>query len=93
MYVDAEYHGRGVGTALYAALIDELRTLGYVSAYAGIALPNDASVALHERFGFVAAGRLPAAGYKLDTWHDVGWWYLALADPPASPVDPARWAP
>lgn len=93
VYVAEEWRGRGVGAALYSVLIDELRMMGYVSAYAGIALPNAGSVALHEKLGFVASGRFPAAGFKQGSWHDVGWWHLALREPPPAPPEPTRWEP
>lgn len=75
------------------ALLTELRSLGYVSVYAGITLPNDGSVALHEKVGFVAIGRHPNAGFKNGVWHDVGWWHLALQPPPLSPDEPRAWRP
>ena len=93
VYVQHDWRGRGVATELYHALVNELRKLGYVSAYAGIALPNDASVRLHEKTGFVAVGRFPTVGFKHDSWHDVGWWHLLLQPPPRSPDAPSRWRP
>lgn len=80
---------RGSGRVLYLALFDILRRLGFYNAYAGIALPNPASVAFHESMGFVPVGVYEKAGYKLDRWHDVGWWALRLQDdgePPPPPV-------
>jgi L-amino acid N-acyltransferase YncA len=91
LYVAASARGQGVGAALYSALIDAVRSLGYVSAYAGIALPNDASVAVHEKLGFVCIGRFPNVGYKHGAWHEVGWWYLALRERPTSPPEPSIW--
>lgn len=86
VYVATNAHRRGVGRALYDALVARVRTLGYVNAYAGIALPNDASIALHEAVGFRRVGVFPAAGFKLDAWHDVGWWWLPLVEPrPSKP--------
>ncbi|MGH3914791.1 MAG: arsinothricin resistance N-acetyltransferase ArsN1 family B [Pseudonocardiaceae bacterium] len=93
VYVTGQWHGRGVGLALYHVLLDELRTLGYVSAYAGITLPNTGSVSLHEKLGFVAIGCFPDVGFKQGCWHDVGWWHLALREPPLAPPEPARWNP
>ncbi|HEY7138003.1 MAG TPA: arsinothricin resistance N-acetyltransferase ArsN1 family B [Acidimicrobiia bacterium] len=88
VYVADAAQRRGVARMLYDALLPRVRTLGYVNAYAGIALPNEASVALHERFGFRRVAVFPAAGYKLGAWHDVGWWWLALvAPPPVAPRD------
>lgn len=93
VYLAAEEHGRGTAGALYAALLGELRGLGYVTAFAGISLPNDASVALHERFGFHLIGVHRRTGYKQGAWRDVGWWQLGLRDPPAAPDEPRQWTP
>jgi phosphinothricin acetyltransferase len=82
--------GRGIGGALYARLLGDLAALGYVSAFAGIALPNPASVALHERLGFTPVGVFRSAGFKAGAWHDVGWWQRPLADPPPEPAPPRR---
>lgn len=79
VYVANDLQGKGVGRALYAGLIDRLTSAGFASAFAGIALPNPASVSLHESVGFTRVGTFPRVGYKLDRWHDVGWWYLPLA--------------
>lgn len=92
VYVAASFRRRGVGAALYRELIAAVRSLGYVSLFAGIALPNPASVALHEALGFRPAGVHRAAGYKLGRWHDVGWWSLTLpAALPDSPAPPRTW--
>jgi phosphinothricin acetyltransferase len=74
VYVDASMQRQGVGDALYTELLTRLPQLGFHSVVAVIALPNEPSVALHERHGFVPAGRLVEAGYKLGAWHDVGFW-------------------
>jgi len=91
LYVADAWRGRGVGTRLYGALFDELLALGYISAFAGITLPNDASVAVHEKLGFGPIGRFPNAGFKHGSWHDVGWWHLALQPSPDAPAEPVRW--
>lgn len=88
VYVHPEYHGWGVGRALYTSLFACLRLLGYTSAVAVIALPNPASVALHERVGFEPVGVYRSLGYKHGRWHDVGWWQLALCPPEPSPEPP-----
>jgi L-amino acid N-acyltransferase YncA len=93
VYVAAPMRRRGAARGLYVCLLAELRRLGYVSAYAGIALPNDASVALHESLGFTAIGVFPAAGHKHGRWVDVGWWALGLRPPPPVPAPPAAWRP
>jgi phosphinothricin acetyltransferase len=74
VYCAPEHTGRGIGSALYAALFDALRGEDIRMAVAGITLPNDASVALHERFGFVSAGRFHAVGRKFGQYWDVGWY-------------------
>ena len=74
LYVAAGEQRRGVGRALYTALLGELERRGFRSAIAGITLPNDPSVALHRAFGFVSVGTVRDAGYKLGAWHDVEFW-------------------
>jgi len=91
LYIAEQWRGRGVGSALYGALFDELRVLGFVSAYAGITLPNSASVGVHEKLGFARIGRFPNAGFKHGAWRDVGWWHLALQAPPDAPAEPMGW--
>jgi phosphinothricin acetyltransferase len=87
-YVREDCRGRGVGRALYVALFDALVQLGYYQAFAGIALPNDASVALHESVGFKAIGVYRKVGYKLGGWRDVGWWQRELRVPSPQPQQP-----
>jgi phosphinothricin acetyltransferase len=92
VYVDAAHHRRGIGRGLYASLCAILVRQGFVNAYAGITLPNPASVGLHEAAGFQRVGVYRKVGYKLGAWHDVGWWQLALQEHsamPAAPVPPA----
>jgi len=91
VYVRLGSERSGVGSFLYRALLELLGIQGYRQALAGIALPNDASVGLHEAFGFRCNGVHRAVGYKLGSWHDVGWWQRALCettatDPPAEPA-------
>ena len=77
-YIAADARGGGAGRALYEALLTELRTRSFHAAIGVIALPNAASVALHERFGFRHVGTLREVGAKFGHWHDVGWWQLRL---------------
>ena len=70
-----------------------MRELGYVSLYAGVTLPNPASAALHEACGFTPLGAFRAVGHKFGVWHDVGWWQLTPAEPPAQPDEPRGWTP
>jgi L-amino acid N-acyltransferase YncA len=80
VYVDPRHHRRGIGRALYTSLFDLLRRQGFINAYAGIALPNPSSVALHESFGFEPVGTFRGVGYKLGRWHDVLWLHLRLRE-------------
>ena len=93
VYLTAGERGAGTGRALYERLFAELRPLGHVTAFAGIALPNEASVGLHTALGFTPVGVYRAAGFKAGRWHDVGWWQLPLREPPADPAEPRAWTP
>lgn len=90
VYVAADRRGRGLGRALYTPLLGMLKDLGYYSALAGIALPNPASVKLHEAMGFQPIGIYRNIGYKLGAWHDVGWWQLKLRAYQDEPEPPRR---
>ena len=78
IYVDPSQAGQGLGTRLYGALLGELQQLGVHAVLGGIALPNEASVALHERLGFEKVGQLKQVGWKLQRWVDVGYWEKRL---------------
>jgi L-amino acid N-acyltransferase YncA len=93
VYLAADERGAGTGRALYGRLLPELSGLGYVSAYAGIALPNPASVGLHTALGFTPVGTYRAVGFKAGRWHDVGWWQLPLQALPEHPEEPRAWSP
>jgi L-amino acid N-acyltransferase YncA len=84
VYVDARHRRRGAGRQLYESLLLVLAEQGYRVALAGIALPNEASVALHEACGFESAGVYRRVGFKLGECWDVGWWQLDLAARPAA---------
>ena len=88
VYLDASAQRQGIGSALYRRLFALLRAQGYVNAFAGISLPNAASVALHEAMGFAPIGVHRDVGYKLGAWRDVGWRQLALCEPPRRPIEP-----
>ncbi len=88
VYVAEAARRSGVGTALYRELMAILRRQGFRAAFAGIALPNPASVALHEAVGFEPVGIYRDVGFKLGRWRDVGWWRLALDDGPGPPAEP-----
>lgn len=78
VYIAPKARGTGVGRALYAALLSELARRGFHAAFAGIALPNPASVGLHESVGFEPVGIYREVGFKFGRWHDVGWWQRLL---------------
>jgi len=78
IYLDPEFTGMGIGTSLYTALLDELRSASMRTAIGGIALPNEASIRLHERLGFEKVAHFREVGFKLDRWVDVGYWQLKL---------------
>ncbi len=88
IYVRADRKRSGVGRVLYHALLGLLRIQGFYSAYAGIALPNDASVRLHEAMGFRPLCVYESVGYKAGAWRDVGWWQLALRPRTGTPPPP-----
>jgi len=69
---------RGIGTGLYRAMLDDLRQKGLHVVIAGIALPNQASVAFHEKLGFHKVARFEQVGWKFNQWIDVGYWQLIL---------------
>jgi phosphinothricin acetyltransferase len=81
-YVHPAHRGRGVARALYLRLFDVLIAKGYCNAYAGIALPNDASIAFHKSLGFTAVGTFHRGGRKFGAWHDISWWEKTLLDRP-----------
>lgn len=87
VYLAAPARGRGFGRWLHAALHDVLTAQGYRQAFAGITLPNPASVALHERSGYRPVGTYRQVGYKLGAWHDVGWWQRPLRPGPEPPSE------
>jgi len=93
VYLAAEERGRGVGRALYEELFERLRRRNFRMACAGITLPNEASVALHEGLGFEPVGVHREIGWKQGAWHDLGLWQLELVPagegPPPEPPPPA----
>jgi phosphinothricin acetyltransferase len=91
-YVHRDFHRRGIGGALYRELLAIVRRQGFLNAYGGIALPNAASVALHESAGFAPLCVYRGVGFKMGRWHDVGWWHLRLAELPADPPAPRPFA-
>jgi len=88
IYLEPSAQGRGLGTLLYRTLLDALAAQGFTQAIAGITLPNDASVHVHERVGFRLVGVYKDIGYKLGRWHDVGRYQCPLSAAGVPPVDP-----
>jgi L-amino acid N-acyltransferase YncA len=78
IYLTAEARGRGVGRGLYDQLLDRLAADGMHRALAAVALPNDASVALHRACGYTEVGVMREVGRKLGRWIDVLWWQRGL---------------
>jgi len=93
VYVDTPFRSQGAGRLLYERLVTEVVELGYVSLFAGVALPNQASVSLHEALGFEAVGVFRHVGYKHGDWRDVGWWQKSLTKTSMPPPEPREWQP
>lgn len=85
VYIDRNFHGLGIGKALYASLIEILRLQGYRNIYAGITLPNEKSVRLHQSMGFYKVGVFKKIGYKFGSWHDTGWFQMHLDETGEAP--------
>lgn len=90
IYTNADFQGRGIGRQLYKALFKILKVQGYRNVYAGITLPNEASVKLHENCGFVHFATYENIGYKLGQWKNVGWWKLQLNTYDRKPSPPLK---
>ncbi|HRQ64044.1 MAG TPA: N-acetyltransferase family protein [Xanthomonadaceae bacterium] len=82
-YVDPQYQRQGIGRALYLRLFGDLARKGFCNAFAGVTMPNQASVALHRSLGFEPIGVFRSVGWKFGQWHDVGWYQRPLRDGPA----------
>jgi L-amino acid N-acyltransferase YncA len=89
-YVRPDAHRRGIGTGLYTSLLALLRLQEFRNAYAGITLPNPASVALHTRLGFARIGVFEKIGFKAGEWHDVLWMHRDIASKNDSPDPPIQ---
>jgi len=81
-YLDPRFHRQGIGSALYARLFEDLTAKGYCAAFAGITVPNDASIGMHRSVGFEMIGVFRNVGWKFDRWHDVAWMQRTLRDRP-----------
>lgn len=76
VYLRHDQHGKGLGTQLYKSLINQLKKQKFHAVIGGIALPNDLSIALHEKLGFEKIAQFKEVGYKFEKWIDVGYWEL-----------------
>lgn len=83
-YIREGHRGRRIGRSLYDRLLPMLERQGFANAYAGITLPNPASVALHQSVGMELIGVYPRVGWKFGEWHDVGWYGMRLQEPQES---------
>lgn len=80
VYVHPHARRAGIASQLYTRIFEMLRGQGYCNAYAGITLPNGASVGFHEAMEFQPVGVYSKIGFKMGRWHDVGWWQLRLRE-------------
>lgn len=78
IYLHPDYLGKGIGSKLKGAMIEELKERKFHCVISAISLPNPASIAMCEKFGFQKAGQLKEIGYKFGEWIDVGYWQLLL---------------
>jgi len=78
IYLAPHCVGKRTGTELYQYLLDPLKDRGLQTAIGGVALPNPASVALHEKFGFRKVAHFGEVGFKFGKWIDVAYWQLSL---------------
>ena len=92
VYIDGDWQRRGIGRALYAELLPILLRQGFVNVYAGIAIPNPGSVALHESLGMSLIGVYEKVGFKFGEWPDVAWYGMRLREPADSPAEPIPFA-
>ena len=92
IYIHDDFQKKGIGNALYVALFDILKHQGFRNVYAVINLPNDKSVAFHERCGFEYFATYEKVGYKLGKWKNVGWWRLSLNEYNDEPVSPVKFS-
>lgn len=88
VYVAEDACGRGLGTALYGALLAVLKLQGYCSCYALVTESNGASAGFHRAMGFREAARLPNAGFKNGKWLNLLYFYLPLNPCSLSPQPP-----
>jgi phosphinothricin acetyltransferase len=90
VYIHDSFQKKGVAKLLYDSLFEILKLQGFINVYAGITLPNDKSVAFHERYGFTKFAEYNNIGYKLGKWNTVSWWQLHLREYPENPIAPLK---
>lgn len=90
VYVRQGQQRRGIGRALYTSLLAVLPLQGFVNAFAGVTVPNPASVGLHEAIGFILIGVYRQVGFKCGAWHDVAWFQRQLQARPDEPSPPKQ---
>jgi phosphinothricin acetyltransferase len=78
VYIKNDQQGRGIAFMLYFELIEQLKKINIHAIMGGIALPNEASIALHEKMGFEKVAHFKEVGYKFGRWIDVAYWQLLL---------------
>ena len=78
VYVKNGFARQGLGTKLYEGLVLNLKERGVHAVMGGIALPNESSIALHEKFGFKKVAHFQEVGFKFCRWLDVGYWQRVL---------------
>lgn len=79
VYVDLAHQRKGIGEKLYRELVVAMREHGFHSALGCLALPNEPSVGLHEKLGFIKVAHMKEAGWKFNRWVDVGFWEMMLS--------------
>ena len=78
VYISPDAREKGIGSILYEALLKQLGQQDFHTTIGGISLPNEASIKLHEKFGFKKVAHFSEVGYKFNKWVDVGYWELKL---------------
>lgn len=90
VYIHDAYKGKGIGKKLYRLLFRLLKIQQFRNVYAGITLPNEASILLHEKCGFEHFATYENVGYKFGDWHSVGWWKLEVNEYDPEPPPPLK---
>jgi L-amino acid N-acyltransferase YncA len=90
IYMHNDFKGKGIGKELYQLLFEILQLQGFRNVYAGITLPNEGSITIHEKCGFKHFATYENIGYKFAEWHSVGWWKLQINDYNLQPPPPLK---